>query len=172
MEHVEVEENGYASVSGYLRMVRDTAGPYGAKLVFIGNGGSAAIASHMATDFQKTGGMQALCFNDPASLTCISNDIGYDSVFRLPLKHHARVGDVLFAISSSGNSASIVKSVELATSLHMNVVTLSGFKDDNKIRGKGGVNFYVPSFSYGVVETVHMAILHSVLDEVVNASIT
>jgi D-sedoheptulose 7-phosphate isomerase len=116
--------------------------------------------------------MQALCFNDPASLTCISNDIGYDSVFRLPLKHHARVGDVLFAISSSGNSASIVKSVELATSLHMNVVTLSGFKDDNKIRGKGGVNFYVPSFSYGVVETVHMAILHSVLDEVVNASIT
>jgi D-sedoheptulose 7-phosphate isomerase len=170
LEHVEVEEHGYGSVAGYLKMARDTAGPHGARLIFIGNGGSASIASHMAADYQKNGGLPTLCFNDPASLTCISNDIGYDSVFRVPMMSHGRLGDVLFAISSSGNSSSIVRAVDTACSLHMNVVTLSGFEPDNKIRGKGGVNFYVPSHSYGVVENVHLAILHDFLFEVIDGA--
>jgi D-sedoheptulose 7-phosphate isomerase len=168
LEGIEVEDHGYGSVAGYLQMVRDTAGPYGAKLIFIGNGGSAAIASHMAADFQKNGGMKSMCFNDAASLTCISNDIGYHDVFRLPLQKHATVGDVLFAISSSGDSQNIVNAVEWAAKSHLNVVTLSGFRANNKIRGKGGVNFYVPSSSYGIIEIAHLAILHSLLDEVMH----
>jgi D-sedoheptulose 7-phosphate isomerase len=168
LEHVEVEPHGYQSVAGYLKMVRDTAGPHGARIIFIGNGGSAAIASHMAADYQKNGGMPTLCFNDPASLTCISNDIGYDSVFKLPLEQHGRLGDVLFAISSSGNSSNIVKAVNLAKDLRLNVVTLSGFEPTNGIRGSGGVNFYVPSKNYGVVEIAHLTILHSFLDEVMS----
>ena len=164
LEHVEVEEHGYRSVLEYLKMARDTKGPHGARLVFIGNGGSAAIASHMAADYQKNGGFPTLCFNDAPSLTCIANDVGYESVFRLPLKHHGRIGDVLFAISSSGDSLSIVNAVNLARDLHLNVVTLSGFQPDNRIRGAGGVNFYVPSANYGVVEIAHLAILHGLLN--------
>lgn len=163
---VEVEDHGYGSVLGYLKMCRDTAGPNGARLIFIGNGGSAAIASHMAADYQKNGGFSTLCFNDSASLTCIGNDLGYGSVFRLPLERHARVGDVLFAISSSGNSVNIVSSVQFAVERHLNVVTLSGFSPDNLIRKAGGVNFYVPSSNYGVVEIAHLSILHGLLDEV------
>jgi D-sedoheptulose 7-phosphate isomerase len=166
LEHVEVEEHGYASVLGYLKMARDTKGSNGARLIFIGNGGSAAIASHMAADYQKNGGYPTLCFNDAASLTCISNDLGYESVFRSPLKHHGRLGDVLFAISSSGNSMNIVHAVELAIDMHMNVVTLSGFQSDNRLHGMGNVNFYVPSRNYGVVEVAHLAVLHGLLDEV------
>ena len=167
LEHVEVEETGYDSVLGYLKMARDTAGSHGARLIFIGNGGSAAIASHMAADYQKNGAFPTLCFNDGASLTCIANDLGYASVFRDPINHHGRLGDVLFAISSSGDSLSIVNAVNLAKDLRMNVVTLSGFQPDNRIRGAGGVNFYVPSRNYGIVEIAHLAILHGLLNEMI-----
>lgn len=163
---IEVEDNGYASVFEYLRMVCETAGPHGARLFFVGNGGSAAIASHMAADYQKNGKMPTLCFNDAASLTCISNDLGYENVFSLPLQYHARLGDVLFAISSSGESESILHAVDHAKNACLNIVTLSGFEPDNRLRGKGGVNFYVPSKNYGTVEIAHLAILHSLLDEV------
>lgn len=166
LEHVEVEDHGYGSVLGYLKMCKDSVGPHGARLIFIGNGGSAAIASHMAADYQKNGGFPTLCFNDPAMLTCISNDLGYESVFRKQLDMHGRLGDVLFAISSSGDSLSIVNAINLARDLKMNIVTLSGFLPENRIRGAGGVNFYVPSVNYGVVEIAHLAILHGFLDEV------
>ena len=78
------------------------------RLFFIGNGGSAAIASHMAADFAKNGGVPALAFNDGASLTCLANDYGYEQVFALPLRQHMRSGDCLIAISSSGKSVNIL----------------------------------------------------------------
>lgn len=163
---IEVEDHGYKSVLDYVRMARETAGPHGARIFFIGNGGSAAIASHMAADWMKNGGFPTFCFNDGSLLTCISNDLGYDRSFRLPLQHHGRLGDILFAISSSGDSMNIVGAADLARQMHMNVVTLSGFRPDNRLRDFGGVNFYVPSRDYGVVEIAHLAILHSILDEV------
>lgn len=165
LETIECEEHAYGSVLGYLSMVKMTAGPQGARIFFIGNGGSAAISSHMAADYQKNGGMPTMCFNDAASLTCIGNDLGYVNVFAEPLQHHARLGDVLVAISSSGMSESILAAADYARDHRMNVVTLSGFEPDNKLRSKGGVNFYVPSKSYGTVEIAHLAILHSLLDE-------
>ena len=136
------------------------------RLFFIGNGGSSAIASHMAADFSKNGGFATFCFNDGAALTCISNDLGYENVFSLPIIRHGQPNDVLFAISSSGESQSIIKAVSTAAAKWMNVVTLSGFKPSNKLRKMGLVNFYVPSMSYGVVEIAHLAVLHSILDEV------
>ena len=56
----------------------------------IGNGGSAGIASHMANDFSKNGGLRALAFNDPSVLTCLGNDLGYEHVFAKQLEWHAR----------------------------------------------------------------------------------
>lgn len=166
LECVEVEENGYYSVLNYLKMVRETAGPTGARIFFIGNGGSAAIASHMTADWMKNGKFPTLCFNDAAALTCISNDLGYENVFSLPLQYHAKLGDVLFAISSSGESPSILHAVDHAKQACLNIVTMSGFEPNNSLRSRGGVNFYIPSKNYGVVEIAHLSILHSLLDEV------
>ena len=70
--------------------------------MFIGNGGSAGIASHSAIDFTKNGSMPALAFNDGAALTCLGNDLGYDSVFAAQIEARGRPGDLLIAISSSG----------------------------------------------------------------------
>ena len=64
----------------------------GNKIMFVGNGGSAGIASHLAIDFSKNGGLRALAFNDPSALTCLGNDLGYENVFAKQLDFHARAG--------------------------------------------------------------------------------
>jgi len=86
----------------------------GRKVIFIGNGGSAAIASHLAVDYWKNGGMRAIAFNDSSLLTCVSNDFGYLQVFAKPFEMFADTGDVLVAISSSGRSENILLAVNVA----------------------------------------------------------
>jgi D-sedoheptulose 7-phosphate isomerase len=136
----------------------------GTKIFFIGNGGSAAIASHMAIDWMKNGGFAATAFNDSSALTCLTNDLGYEQVFALPLSRHARAGDLLIAISSSGKSANILAGVRAAQDKSAKVITLSGFEKDNPLRAKGDMNFYVPNGLYGFVEIAHLTICHAVLD--------
>lgn len=134
------------------------------KLMFIGNGASASIASHMAADFLKNGRVRALAFNDAPLLTCISNDIGYEEVFERPLEIVADPGDVLFAISSSGNSKNVLRGVQMALSKGCYVITLSGFAANNSLRSLGDSNFYVPFSSYGLIEVIHHSICHCILD--------
>ncbi|MDQ2105849.1 SIS domain-containing protein [Azospirillum isscasi] len=133
-------------------------------LFFIGNGGSAAIASHMAIDYSKNGGMRALALNDGAALTCLGNDLGYENVFAGQLTMHARAGDVLVAISSSGRSPSILNAVDVARTRGCFVLTLSGFQPDNPLRTMGDLNLYVANGRYGYVEITHLALCHAMLD--------
>ena len=111
--------------------------------------------------------MRAIAFNDAALLTCISNDFGYRHVFEKPIEMFAQKGDVLVAISSSGQSENILRAVEAAKKRGCEVLTLSGFAADNPLRGKGSLNFYVSSNSYGHVEVVHHAICHCILDTII-----
>lgn len=136
----------------------------GNRLLFVGNGGSAGIASHMAIDYSKNGGIPATAFNDGAALTCLGNDYGYELIFAKQIEFHGRPGDLLIAISSSGRSANILKAVEAARRLGCGVVTLSGFTPDNPLRRSGDVNFYVASGEYGFVEVAHLALIHAWLD--------
>ena len=136
----------------------------GNKLMFIGNGGSAAIASHMATDFTKNGNLRTVAFNDGSMLTCLGNDLGYENVFAKQIEMHARQGDFLVAISSSGRSANILKGVAAARTMGCAVLTLSGFQADNPLRRQGDVNMWVNSGEYGFVEIAHLALCHAVLD--------
>lgn len=133
---------------------------------FIGNGGSAGIAQHMAADWFKAGKFRSMCFNDASMLTMLGNDLGYEHVFDEPIKKHAETGDLLFAISSSGRSLNILNAVSAANKLNMDVITLSGFREDNPLREMGIINFFVPSQRYGLVEVAHHAILHAILDEI------
>lgn len=148
-----------------LKMVASRTGKR-KKVIFIGNGGSAAIASHMAIDFWKNGRMRAVSFNDPSQLTCLANDLGYEDVFAAPIKMFAEKGDVLFAISSSGRSANILNAVKAARKKGCWIVTLSGFKPDNPLRRLGDVNFYIRDRSYGIVESAHSVICHYILDSI------
>ena len=145
------------------RMSRE-ASLSGNKLMFIGNGASAAISSHMSTDFWKNGGIRAVAFNDCSGLTCIGNDYGYTHVFEKPVEMFADQDDILVAISSSGSSPNILRGVEAARTKGCAVITLSGFKPDNPLRALGDLNFYVPAQSYGPVEVLHHAVCHCILD--------
>ena len=140
----------------------------GKKVIFIGNGGSAAIASHQAVDFWKNGGVRAITFNEPSLLTCISNDYGYEFVFEKPIEMFADPDDVLIGISSSGQSQNILRGVQAAKLKKCSVITLSGFQPSNPLRSLGQLNFYVPSESYGFVEITHLAICHYLADQIMS----
>lgn len=136
------------------------------RVYFIGNGGSAAIAIHMTADFLKNGGMTTVGMYDAATLTCLGNDYGYEYVFSKQLEMLAQQGDLLVAISSSGNSQNIINAIEVAHLKGASVITLTGFKPDNKVKQMGEYNLYVPCMEYGIVESIHNMILQQVVDEV------
>ena len=140
----------------------------GNKLMFIGNGASAAISSHMSTDFWKTCGVRAIAFNDSSLLTCLGNDFGYEYIFEKSIEMFADPGDILIAISSSGKSENILRGVNSAKSKECSVITLSGFKDDNPLSSAGDFNFYVPAQEYGPVEVIHHSICHCILNAISN----
>jgi D-sedoheptulose 7-phosphate isomerase len=138
----------------------------GGKVAFIGNGGSAAIAGHMAVDFWRNGEIPSISFNDAPLLTCISNDYGYEHVFEKPIEVFLNKDDVLFAISSSGRSENILKGARAAQKKSCSVITLSGFDSGNPLREMGALNFYVPEGEYGLVEVAHQYICHWMLDAI------
>lgn len=149
---------------GRIRALARVTHAAGHTLYFIGNGGSAGIASHLAIDYSKNGNLRSLALNDGAQLTCLANDLGYENVFSHPLTLHGRSGDLLLAISSSGRSANILKACEAAKAKGMAVVTLSGFDGTNPLKRLGDINLHVASHQYGFVEILHLALLHAVLD--------
>lgn len=154
-------ENG---ISGLVNVLRQSGRGRRPRIYIIGNGGSSAIAGHMAEDFTKNGGARALTFNDPAMMSCYANDYGWDEAFKEAVADHAEPGDYLICISSSGRSKSITTAAEWARKNGLFVVTFSGFDPDNELRKIGGLNFWVPSHQYGFVETAHSALLHAALD--------
>ena len=136
----------------------------GNKVMWIGNGGSATIASHGAIDYWRTAEIKSVCFNDGALLSCIGNDVGYAAVFQKAIEQFADPGDVLVAISSSGQSANIINGVKAAREKGCTIISLSGFLPENPLRKLGDFNFYANSIHYGHVELAHGIICHSFLD--------
>lgn len=136
----------------------------GSKIMFIGNGGSAAICSHMAIDFMNAGKIRAMDFNSGPLITCLANDYGFENFFAKAIKIHGRKNDVIVAISSSGKSQDIIRGVEAGKKLGCQIITLSGFKEDNPLFSMGNINIYVPVSRYGEVEVSHYFILHFLLN--------
>lgn len=134
------------------------------QLFFVGNGGSSAIASHMTADFMKNGGMNTCSLYDNAVITCMGNDYGYEYVFSKQLEFLLKEDDLLVAISSSGNSQNIVNAIDIANKKEATVITLTGFKPDNKVSQMGDINVYVPCEKYGMVESIHNLILQQIVD--------
>ena len=136
------------------------------RVIFIGNGGSNAICSHMMEDYMKIAGKPTLSFTDAALITCFANDYGYENAMKEWINFSYQKGDLLVAISSSGESKNILKAVEAYQINGGKILTLSGFKRDNKLSQMGDVNFQTNVENYGIVECYHQVILHAILDEI------
>ncbi|MEN9653951.1 MAG: hypothetical protein RL235_63 [Chlamydiota bacterium] len=130
----------------------------------IGNGGSAGIASHFSNDLMKALKIPSHTLYDSNLLTCLANDYGYAEVFSYPLDILLKPGDVLVAISSSGKSTNIVKAAQIAKDRGASVIALTGFSHDNPLRKLGSLSFWIDRSDYGIVETAHFFLLHTIVD--------
>lgn len=169
LARVEITTRDVASVpldEGVSRAVEIVASLKGSrgKALLIGNGGSAAIASHMQNDLCKAVGVRAMVFNEAPLLMALANDDGYHTVFHQPVGLWADAGDLLIAISSSGESENVVKAATLAVEKRCRVLTFTGFKPTNRLRQLGDVNIYVPASDYGCVEMAHSVVGHCITD--------
>lgn len=140
------------------------ANKIGGKVIIVGNGGSASIASHVSIDFTKAANIRAITFNESSLITCFSNDYGYEHWVEKAIEFYADQNDIVILISSSGMSENIVNAAHKAKNMGLPVVTLSGFSSDNKLRKCGDVNLWVDSTKYNVVEIVHQTWILAIID--------
>lgn len=157
-----------SAVSGAMNALLD-AYERGADVYCFGNGGSAATATHMLNDFNKgiSYGLEKKfhfhCLNDNiAMLTAVSNDLGYENVFAAQLDGRLRAGDVVVAISGSGNSANIIRAVEYAKTCGCTVIGVTGY-DGGQLRRLADHSMHAPIDDMQVVEDVHLIFNHMMM---------
>ena len=139
----------------------------GKKVMIAGNGGSAAMSSHVAVDFTKQGGIRTVNFNESDLITCFANDYGYEHWVEKAVEFYGDDGDLAILISSSGSSKNILNAAVAAKKLNIDVITFSGFSKDNPLRKKGDINFWLDSKAYNVVENTHLIWLLMVCDLII-----
>lgn len=134
------------------------------KIIIIGNGGSSSIASHACVDFIKCCKIKAVNFNEYNLITCFANDFKYENWVKEALKIYMEKGDLVILISSSGTSSNIINAAKYVVSKKNKLVTLSGFKKNNKLSLLGDINIWVNSKNYNIVETLHYIYLLSIIE--------
>ena len=137
------------------------------KVIILGNGGSAAIASHVSVDLTKNAKVRSINFNEADLLTCFSNDYGYEKVFSKSLEFYADKGDVVILISSSGKSKNILEAAKICKKKGLFLCTLTGFSKSNPLKKMGNVNLWVNSKGYNIVENIHQIWLLSIVDSII-----
>ena len=131
-----------------------------------GNGGSASTASHFANDFNKIlnsivkNKFQFVCLNDNiATIMAIANDISYEDIFSYQLQGHLKPGDIIIAISGSGNSKNIIKAVNYALECNNIVIGLTGF-NGGQLKQLANINLHVPINNMQITEDIHLLFNH------------
>ena len=137
------------------------------KIITVGNGGSASIASHLVVDFINAAKIKAISFNESSIITCFSNDYGYENWVSKALDCYAESGDLIILISSSGQSENMLVAAKKAETMGADVVTLSGFSSENPLRKLGDINLWVDSDQYNIVEMTHHVWLLAVIDYII-----
>tara|TARA_B100000315_G_scaffold180758_1_gene169577 strand:+ start:24 stop:485 length:462 start_codon:yes stop_codon:yes gene_type:complete len=137
------------------------------KIIFAGNGGSAAMASHCSVDLTKNSGIRAINFNEADLITCFANDYGYDDWVAKAVQSYGDKGDSIVLVSSSGNSMNMVQAAKEAKKLGISVLTFTGFKINNKLKQMGDVNVWVDSKAYNIVEMTHHIWILGIVDLII-----
>lgn len=138
----------------------------GSTVYIFGNGGSSATASHFQNDFNKGVSEHTekkfnfLCLNDNmATVMAVANDIGFEEVFRFQLRGHLKPGDVIVAISGSGNSKNVINAVEYAREQGNHIIGLTGY-NGGKLKQLADISLHAPIHSMQITEDIHMIFDH------------
>tara|TARA_B110000977_G_scaffold30197_1_gene39617 strand:- start:234 stop:803 length:570 start_codon:yes stop_codon:yes gene_type:complete len=143
------------------------------KIIFIGNGGSAATSSHVSVDLTKNAKILSTNFNEPDLITCLSNDYGYENYLANAIRLYATKGDVVVLISCSGESPNLKKAMKYCRKKKFFTITFTGRNKKNSLikMNNSGINFWVNSNAYNIIETVHHALLLSIVDNIIGKSV-
>ena len=141
------------------------------KIVIIGNGGSAAIASHFSVDLTKNARVRCVNYNESDLLTCFSNDFGYEKWVEKSIEYYGDEDDVIILISAGGNSQNMLNGAQKAKEKKFNkIITFTGNEKDNKLSKLGDINFWIDSKAYNLIENAHQALLLSLVDLIIGKS--
>ncbi|EHY9870722.1 D-sedoheptulose 7-phosphate isomerase [Vibrio vulnificus] len=161
------DDHNIAQIEAAAKMIAESFKQDG-KVLSCGNGGSHCDAMHFAEELtgryrENRPGYAGIAISDPSHLSCVSNDFGYDYVFSRYVEAVGRKGDVLFGLSTSGNSGNILKAIEAAKAKGMKTIALTG-KDGGKMAGLADVEIRVPHFGYADrIQEVHIKVIHIII---------
>jgi D-sedoheptulose 7-phosphate isomerase len=161
--------NDLVSCSDLFQKVQKTK----KKIIFIGNGGSAAIASHISVDLSKNAKIRSINFNEADLITCLSNDYGHENWMKAALNIYCDKGDLVVLISSSGRSLNILNAGKWCKKNKIKFITFSGNDSDNPLKkiNSEGINFWVDSKAYNHIEVMHLLLLMSITDCIIGKSV-
>jgi D-sedoheptulose 7-phosphate isomerase len=157
-----VENAGTSMVSAIQR---------GGKIISCGNGGSMCDAMHFAEELsgryrENRGAIAAMSISDPSHLTCVGNDYGFQFVFSRYMEAVGKEGDVLLAISTSGNSANVIEAARVAKRMGIKVVALTG-KEGGVLKDHCDIEIRVPWMEYADrIQEIHIKVIHALIDHI------
>lgn len=153
------------AINQAMNLLLDTF-EHGNTVFVFGNGGSSATASHFQNDFNKgisehtVKKFNFLCLNDNvATMMAVANDIGFEEVFRFQLRGHIKPGDIVMAISGSGNSKNVINAVEYAKEQGCRIIGLTGF-NGGRLQQLSDISLHAPINSMQITEDIHMIFDH------------
>ncbi|MBM3117105.1 D-sedoheptulose 7-phosphate isomerase [Jeongeupia naejangsanensis] len=168
LERVLADDAFLASVDAAAQLLVSSL-KAGGKAISCGNGGSHCDAMHFAEELSgryrdNRPALAAIAVSDPSHITCVGNDYGFNDIFSRFVEGLGRDGDVLVGITTSGNSANIIRAVEAARERGMKVLLLMG-KDGGKLKGQADVEIIVPHFGYADrIQEIHIKVIHTLID--------
>ncbi len=167
LNHFLSDDNNIQQIEAAAKMIASSF-KQGGKVLSCGNGGSHCDAMHFAEELtgryrENRPGYPAIAISDPSHLSCVSNDFGYDHVFSRYVEAVGSKGDILWGLSTSGNSENIIKAIDAAKAKGMKTIALTG-KNGGKMAGCADIEIRVPHFGYADrIQEVHIKIIHIVI---------
>ncbi len=167
LQNFLADESNLENIEAAASLIVDSFKQEG-KVLSCGNGGSHCDAMHFAEELtgryrEHRPSYPAIAISDPSHISCVGNDYGYDQIFSRYLEGVGRSGDVLFCLSTSGNSASILNAIDMAKKKGISVIALTG-KDGGKMVGLADVEIRVPHFGFADrIQEVHIKIIHIII---------
>ncbi len=168
-EEVMKSDDTSRFIDEFSRIIADVFTNNG-KVLICGNGGSAADAMHFAEEFtgrfrKDRRPLPVMALADPAYITCVANDYGFNEIFARGVQAWGKPGDLLIGLSTSGNSENVIKAVQEAIKLKMRTVTLLG-KDGGKLKDMADLQILIPGETTDRIQEIHLLLLHIVIEQV------
>ena len=134
------------------------------RLIFLGNGASASLSSHAATDFTKQAKIPSIAFNDHNLVTALSNDYGYENWVSKAIEYYCKKNDMLIFISVSGESKNLINGIKYANKNNIKTASLTGSKQNNTVKINTDISLWVDSKAYNIVECIHTIWITLIID--------